>query len=196
MKKIGVIGSITLASTILFTGINVNTHTANAAEKKVPIYVFTESEFYNNQTDEKDGYGGGPGSGVRIAKSNETYQQYLNRVKSGEQLNESVGNIEYVYPDQTVNQNSQQETVSEDSVRDSSNASKNEQQETGNKDNVSDSSTVSENKQQETVNEKSQTLPNTGEESNDKAAILMIATMSLLSGLYLIIRKFSKKEKQ
>ena len=34
---------------------------------------------------------------------NETYQEYLNRVKEGEALNESLVPIEYIYPEEAQN---------------------------------------------------------------------------------------------
>ncbi|MCI2947784.1 MSCRAMM family adhesin [Staphylococcus caledonicus] len=101
MKK-GLIAT-TLAGTVLATGIF--TGQAHAAEQKTPVYVFTEKEFNENKTGATEGFGGGPGSDVRIVVGDETYQEYLNRVKAGEELSESAAPIEYVYPNESQDTN-------------------------------------------------------------------------------------------
>lgn len=79
MKKALV--AATIASSILGSGIY--TSQAHADEEKRQINVFTEKEFNEHRTGATEGFGGGPGSDVRIVDGNETYQEYLNRVKKG-----------------------------------------------------------------------------------------------------------------
>lgn len=181
----------TIASSILGSGIY--TSQAHADEQKQTIYVFTEKEFNEHKTGATEGFGGGPGTGVTQVYGNETYQEYLNRVKEGEALNESLVPIEYIYPEEaqnilqgnTTNNASNQNSENTNNVTQANNTDTKE-----NSTSVNDASA-------NTTNEESkvQSLPETGEQHSNTTLGTWFAFAMLTVGSILTFKRFSKNHK-
>ncbi|MEB5760240.1 LPXTG cell wall anchor domain-containing protein [Staphylococcus haemolyticus] len=175
----------TVLSTSILTG-----H-ANAAEQKRPIYVFTEEEFNQNKTGETEGFGGGPGSDVTVVNGNETYQEYLNRVKKGERLSESLAPIEYVYPKDAQN-------YFQSNNLNNNSATNNQSVESTDNNNYSNNVTNKQSTDSQNIQPSSkvdtQQLPKTGEDSTDSIFITIIASIMLVAGSLLTFNRFSKEK--
>lgn len=188
MKK-GLIAT-TLVGTVLATGIF--TGQGQAAEQKQPIHVFTEEEFNENKTGEREGFGGGPGSGVNVVVGDETYQEYLNRVKQGEELNESLAPIEYVYPEEVEEDIQQNSTDNSDKINNQSEETteQNNNQSTNNE--AVNNSNASQKSYEQSESEV-ETLPETGSQQTSWSYIVAAIT-SLVGGILLFTkRKFMKQ---
>ena len=174
MKK-GLIAT-TLAGTVLATG--VLTGQAHAAEQKQPIYVFTEKQFNEHRTGETEGFGGGPGSGVGIVIGNETYQQYLQRVKASQYNAEHSGlPIKYVHPKDAEHNNIQQS--------DQNNTNMNHKSTT--------TQTVANDHQQQEQSSQATALPETGQQTSNSSVMLSSILGIIGSAVILISRKFKQQ---
>ncbi|RAV25513.1 cell wall protein [Staphylococcus warneri] len=175
MMKKGLIAT-TLAGTVLATG--VLTGQAHAAEQKQSIYVFTEKQFNEHRTGETEGFGGGPGSDVGVVMGNETYQQYLQRVKEGQYNAEHSGlPIKYVYPKDAEQNNIQQPNQN--------NTNMNHQSSTP--------QTVANAQQQPEQSSQATVLPETGQQTSNSGVILSSILGVIGSAVLLISRKFKQQ---
>ncbi|MCD8820620.1 LPXTG cell wall anchor domain-containing protein [Staphylococcus gallinarum] len=189
MKKALV--AATIASSILGSGIY--TSQAHADEEKRQINVFTEKEFNEHRTGATEGFGGGPGSDVRIVDGNETYQEYLNRVKKGQALSESAAPIEYIYPEEA--QNILQGNATNNAVNQNSENANNAAQ--ANNTVTKQNSTSVNNASANTTNEESkvQSLPETGEQHSNTTLGTWFAFAMLTVGSILTFKRFLKNHK-
>ncbi|EHJ07033.1 LPXTG cell wall anchor domain-containing protein [Staphylococcus simiae] len=189
MKKRNVLGTTALAGVLLFTGVG---HQAHAAEKKIPVYVFTEKEFNENRTGQTEGFGGGPGSDVSVVIGDESYQEYLARVKAGEKLSESLAPIEYIYPDeaqsngQVNNKETQSPAQSNVAPQQTDNPPVNNQVGT-----QGDTQATTQAPEQSTV----QQLPQTGEQQTTTTWMTLAASVLLAVGSLLTFKRFAKNTK-
>lgn len=178
-----------LVGTMLTTGIL--TGQAHAAEQKRPIYVFTEKEFNEHKTGETEGFGGGPGSDVTVVHGNETYQQYLSRVKKGERLSESLSPIEYVYPKEAQNY-IQGNDVSNHSATNTQSVKPTNNNQYSN--NVTNKQSTDSQQIQQPSKVDTQQLPETGEDSTNGTFVTVIASLLLVAGSLLTFKRFSKEK--
>lgn len=181
-----ILGVTTLAGALLFTGVGHQAH----AESKTPVNVFTEKQFNEQEkVGENDGLGGGPGSGVHIAHKDESYQDYLNRVKKGQALNEeaSGGQIKYVYPKEAkdvLNGNNSDNNQSKTTVVDTYQGDQPQQN------NGQQTQATTQNNTQS----QSTTLPKTGKEDVNSGLVTSIAAVLLAVGSLLTFKRFSKEK--
>ena len=188
MKKSKVLATTTLAGALLFTGVGA-THNAHA-ESKRPINVFTEKQFNEQpKVGENDGHGGGPGSDVHIVSKGESYQDYLNRVKNGQALNEEASGqkIKYVYPKEAkdiLNGNNSDNNQSKTTVVDTYQGDQQQQN------NGQQTQATTQNNTQS----QSTTLPKTGKEDVNSGLVTIIASVLLAAGSLLAFRRTSKSK--
>jgi len=188
MKKSKVLATTTLAGALLFTGVGA-THNAHA-ESKRPINVFTEKQFNEQpKVGENDGHGGGPGSDVHIVSKGESYQDYLNRVKNGQALNEEASGqkIKYVYPKEAkdiLNGNNSDNNQSKTTVVDTYQGDQQQQN------NGQQTQATTQNNTQS----QSTTLPKTGKEDVNSGLVTIIASVLLAAGSLLAFRRTSNSK--
>lgn len=186
MKKSKVLATTSLAGALLFTGVGHQAH----AESKRPIHVFTEKQFNEqDKVGENDGYGGGPGSGVHIVNKGESYQDYLNRVKNGQALNEEASGqkIKYVYPKEAkdiLNGNNSDNNQSKTTVVDTYQGDQQQQN------NGQQTQATTQNNTQS----QSTTLPKTGKEDVNSGLVTIIASVLLAAGSLLAFRRTSNSK--
>ncbi|MBK4047700.1 LPXTG cell wall anchor domain-containing protein [Staphylococcus aureus] len=126
---------------------------------------------------------------MHIALKHESYQDYLNRVKKGQALNEKVsGQIKYVYPKEAkdvLNGNNSDNNQSKVTVVDTYQGDRPQQN------NGQQTQATTQNNTQS----QSTTLPKTGKEEVNSSLVTSIAAVLLAVGSLLTFKRFSKANK-